>query len=160
MPLPADIALKTIDGKRGGARRFRGQGAADRQRRQPVRVYTPIHRTGGALPQAQPRASPARFSLRPVRASGAGRRPEINSFCSLDYDVTFPMFAKIEVNGPIAHPIYRVPQTRTTRHPRQVRASSGTSPSSWSTGKRRVVRRYAPSDKPETLAEDIQTALG
>ena len=35
-----------------------------------------------------------------------GDAAEIASFCSLTYDVSFPMFAKIEVNGPAAHPLY------------------------------------------------------
>jgi glutathione peroxidase len=35
-----------------------------------------------------------------------GTEEEIKSFCSLTYDVTFPMFAKIEVNGPRAHPLW------------------------------------------------------
>ncbi len=36
-----------------------------------------------------------------------GDEAEIQSFCKLKYDVTFPMFAKIEVNGPGAHPLYK-----------------------------------------------------
>ena len=36
-----------------------------------------------------------------------GDAAEIRSFCSLNYDVTFPLFAKIEVNGENAHPLYR-----------------------------------------------------
>src|SRR5688572_11317173 len=35
-----------------------------------------------------------------------GNEDEIKNFCSLTYDVTFPMFAKVEVNGDNAHPIY------------------------------------------------------
>ena len=35
-----------------------------------------------------------------------GNAEEIKNFCSLTYDVTFPMFAKIDVNGPSAHPLY------------------------------------------------------
>ena len=36
-----------------------------------------------------------------------GGEPDIAQFCSLTYDVTFPMFARIDVNGPSAHPLYR-----------------------------------------------------
>ena len=36
-----------------------------------------------------------------------GDETEIKSFCSLTYDVTFPVFAKIDVNGPNAHPLYK-----------------------------------------------------
>ena len=35
-----------------------------------------------------------------------GSEDEIQRFCSTSYDVTFPMFAKVEVNGPNAHPLY------------------------------------------------------
>src|SRR5689334_17918007 len=35
-----------------------------------------------------------------------GDAEEIKKFCSLNYDVTFPLFAKIDVNGPQAHPLY------------------------------------------------------
>ncbi|HEV3138802.1 MAG TPA: glutathione peroxidase [Pirellulales bacterium] len=36
-----------------------------------------------------------------------GSEADIKSFCTLNYDVTFPLFAKIKVNGPSAHPLYR-----------------------------------------------------
>ena len=36
-----------------------------------------------------------------------GTDAEVKQFCSLKYDVTFPMFAKVDVNGPHAHPLYR-----------------------------------------------------
>ncbi len=39
-------------------------------------------------------------------AQEPGNAEEIKNFCSLTYDVTFPMFAKIDVNGPNAHPLY------------------------------------------------------
>jgi len=35
-----------------------------------------------------------------------GNAEEIKNFCSINYDVTFPIFAKIDVNGPAAHPLY------------------------------------------------------
>ena len=49
----------------------------------------------------------ARLSLQPVRRAGAGRRERRSrEFCETNYDVTFPMFAKIEVNGSDAHPLF------------------------------------------------------
>ena len=69
------------------------------------------------------------------------------------------MFAKIEVNGPNAHPLFEALKE-------EAPGLLGTRAIKWNFTKflvdrqGRVVRRYAPSDKPETLAEDIQTALG
>ena len=49
----------------------------------------------------------AGLSLQPVRSrKSSGNADEIKTFCSLTYDVTFPMFSKIDVNGPKAHPLY------------------------------------------------------
>ena len=73
--------------------------------------------------------------------------------------MTFPMFAKIEVNGYNAHPLFKALK-------REAPGLFGTQAIKWNFTKflvdrqSRVVRRYAPSDKPETLAEDIEAALG
>ena len=87
-----------------------------------------------------------------------GNEEEIRNFCSLNYDVTFPMFAKIEVNGAGAHPLYE-----------HLKASAkgvlGTEGIKWNFTKflvdreGRVVRRYAPTDKPESMASDIEALL-
>ena len=47
-----------------------------------------------------------RFPVRPVRPPGARKRGEIAQFCETSYGVTFPMFAKVDVNGDGAHPLY------------------------------------------------------
>ena len=87
-----------------------------------------------------------------------GNEEEIRKFCSLNYDVTFPMFAKIEVNGAGSHPLYE-----------HLKSSApgvlGTEGIKWNFTKflvdreGRVVRRYAPTDKPESLAADIEKLL-
>jgi glutathione peroxidase len=88
-----------------------------------------------------------------------GDEAEIANFCSLNYDVTFPMFAKIEVNGDHAHPLFKALK-------QDARWLLGTQAIKWNFTKflvdreRRVVRRYAPSDKPEKLAGDIEATLG
>jgi glutathione peroxidase len=72
--------------------------------------------------------------------------------------VTFPMFAKIEVNGDNAHPLFKALK-------REAPGLFGTQAIKWNFTKflvdrtGRVVRRYAPSDKPETLAKDIEAVL-
>ena len=75
------------------------------------------------------------------------------------YDVTFPMFAKIKVNGANAHPLYRcLKQARP--------GLLGLEAIKWNFTKflvdrqLRVVRRYAPNDKPEKLSGDIAATLG
>ncbi len=87
-----------------------------------------------------------------------GDAEEIKSFCSLTYDVTFPMFAKIEVNGDGAHPLYR-------QLKKQAPGLLGTEAIKWNFTKflvgrdGKVLKRYAPTDKPESLAGDIEKAL-
>ena len=92
----------------------------------------------------------------------AGQEPgdasEIASFCSLTYDVSFPMFAKVDVNGPKAHPLYAY--LRKTK--RGVLGSTGIK---WNftkflvDRKGTVVKRYAPTVKPEAIEADIKRLL-
>jgi glutathione peroxidase len=87
-----------------------------------------------------------------------GDEAEIQSFCSLTYEVTFPLFAKIEVNGADAHPLYRfLKQARP--------GILGLASIKWNFTKFLIGRngeplqRYAPSDKPESLETDVEAAL-
>ncbi|MCM5682304.1 glutathione peroxidase [Schlegelella sp. S2-27] len=87
-----------------------------------------------------------------------GSEAEISSFCSLNYGVSFPMMSKIEVNGPQAHPLYR---WLTEEAPGLL----GTKAIKWNFTKflvgrdGRVLKRYAPTDKPESMQADIERAL-
>ena len=83
-----------------------------------------------------------------------GDEDAIKAFCSLTYDVTFPMFAKIDVNGPGAHPLYR--------HLKAARKGLlGTEAVKWNFTKflvgrnGRVLRRYGPTDTPEAIESDL-----
>ena len=84
---------------------------------------------------------------------------EIAKFCSANYDVTFPMFAKIEVNGENAHPLYRL-----LKH--AAPGILGSEAIKWNFTKflidpeGRVVKRYAPNDTPQAIGKDIETLLG
>ncbi len=88
-----------------------------------------------------------------------GSEAEIRQFCELSYGVTFPMFAKIEVNGPGAHPLYR--RLKTARP-----GALWTEEIKWNFTKFLVGRdgsvraRYAPTDTPESIAPDVTAALG
>ena len=73
--------------------------------------------------------------------------------------MTFPLFAKTEVNGEGTHPLYRTLKS-------EARGLLGTQAIKWNFTKflidktGGVVRRYAPTDKPENLARDIEPLLG
>ena len=87
-----------------------------------------------------------------------GDAEEIKNFCSLTYDVTFPIFAKIDVNGPQAHPLYQYLE-------REKRGFLGTKNIKWNFTKFLVSRdgqvlgRFAPSFTPEQLDGVIAEAL-
>lgn len=87
-----------------------------------------------------------------------GDAAEIREFCSLSYDVTFPMFAKIEVNGAGAHPLWKWLK-------QEKGGLLGIGAIKWNFTKfligrdGRVIRRYAPTDAPESLRGDIEKAL-
>ncbi len=88
-----------------------------------------------------------------------GDAEEIRNFCSLNYDVSFPLFAKIEVNGPDADPLYRWLKSEKA-------GFLGTEAIKWNFTKflidrdGRVVRRYAPNDVPAKLEKEIVALLG
>ncbi len=87
-----------------------------------------------------------------------GDEAEIRQFCSLTYDVTFPLFAKVEVNGPRSHPLWAY-----------LKAAKGgllgTSAIKWNFTKFLVGRdgtvlaRYAPTDTPEEIERDLAPLL-
>ncbi|HJT99230.1 MAG TPA: glutathione peroxidase [Rhodanobacteraceae bacterium] len=87
-----------------------------------------------------------------------GDADEIRNFCSLTYDVTFPMFAKIDVNGADAHPLYKY-----LKH--EAKGLLGSEAIKWNFTKflvdanGAVVRRYAPADTPDSIGKDIAAAL-
>ena len=87
-----------------------------------------------------------------------GSETEIKQFCSLRYDVTFPLFAKIDVNGAGAHPLYRW-----LKHEQS--GMLGTEAIKWNFTKflidrtGRVVKRYAPLDTPERVEKDVVDLL-
>jgi glutathione peroxidase len=87
-----------------------------------------------------------------------GDETEIKRFCSLNYDVTFPLFAKIEVNGAGTHPLYR--------HLKQEKPGLlGSEAIKWNFTKflvgrdGAVLKRYAPNDTPASIEPDIVAQL-
>jgi glutathione peroxidase len=88
-----------------------------------------------------------------------GNEAEIQQFCSLTYDVTFPLFAKVSVNGDDTHPLYRV--LKSAR-----KGLLGSEAVKWNFTKflvnreGEVVKRYAPKDTPEMIEKDLIPLLG
>ena len=87
-----------------------------------------------------------------------GDEAEIKGFCSLTYNVTFPLFAKIEVNGSNTHPLYRYLKSAK-------KGVLGTEAIKWNFTKflvgpdGAVLERYAPTDTPARIAADLATLL-
>jgi glutathione peroxidase len=88
-----------------------------------------------------------------------GNEAEIKNFCSLTYDVSFPMFAKIDVNGSNTHPLYEWLK-------KEKSGLLGIGAIKWNFTKflvdreGNVIKRYAPTDKPEAIGKDVAKLLG
>lgn len=87
-----------------------------------------------------------------------GSNQSIASFCQLNYGVSFPMMEKIEVNGAQAHPLY---QWLCAEAPGLLGSKAiKRNFTKFLVGRDgQVLKRYAPMDKPEKLASDIEAAL-
>ena len=98
------------------------------------------------------------FPCNQFGAQDSGKNSEIAEFCQLNYGVSFPMMEKIEVNGGGAHPLYK---WLTKEAP----GILGTQAIKWNFTKflvgkdGAVIKRYAPTDTPKSMASDIQSAL-
>ena len=98
------------------------------------------------------------FPCNQFGAQEPGNAEEIATFCKLTYDVTFPMMAKIDVNGDEATPLYQWMKG-------EAPGLMGSKSIKWNFTKflidreGKVVRRYAPTDKPEGIEKDIATLL-
>jgi glutathione peroxidase len=98
------------------------------------------------------------FPCNQFGAQDSGSNDEIAVFCQLNYGVSFPMMAKIEVNGPQTHPLYQWLKAEAPgllgsksikwNFTKFLVASDGT-----------VLKRYAPTDTPASMALDIEAAL-
>ena len=154
-----DFQAQQIDGQTVALDRFRGQ---------PLLIvntasacgFTPqfagleeLHRSYGAQGLVV-----LGFPCNQFGAQDPGSNEEIGAFCQKNYGVSFPMMAKIEVNGDGAHPLY---QWLTREAPGLL----GTKGIKWNFTKflvgrdGQVIRRYAPQDAPASLARDIEAAL-
>ena len=98
------------------------------------------------------------FPCNQFGAQEPGNAEEIASFCSLTYNVSFPLMAKIDVNGSAAAPLYHWLK-------KEAPGLMGSKSIKWNFTKfligrdGKVVRRYAPTDKPEDIEKDILKLL-
>lgn len=98
------------------------------------------------------------FPCNQFGAQEPGDENEIKNFCSLTYDVTFPMFSKVDVNGSQAHPLFETLKE-------SLPGIMGTKAIKWNFTKFLIgkdgtpIKRYAPNDKPQDLVADIEQAL-
>jgi glutathione peroxidase len=87
-----------------------------------------------------------------------GNEEEIKNFCELNYHVTFPLFAKIDVNGSDTHPLYQFLKS-------EEKGIFGTEAIKWNFTKflidreGKVLKRFAPQTKPEDLESEVEAAL-
>ncbi|MGM4919206.1 glutathione peroxidase [Tardiphaga sp. 813_E8_N1_3] len=97
------------------------------------------------------------FPCNQFGAQEPGDARQIESFCETNYHVTFPLFEKIDVNGPRAHPLYN--------HLKSEKSGLLGAGIKWNFTKflvdrsGRVVERFAPTAKPESLREKIEALL-
>jgi glutathione peroxidase len=102
------------------------------------------------------------FPCNQFGAQEAGSEEKIGAFCQKNYGVSFPMFAKIEVNGPGAHPLYRFLREKQPG----ILGIFGVSRIRWNFTKflinrqGEVVSRHGPSTTPKSLAPAIEALLG
>jgi glutathione peroxidase len=98
------------------------------------------------------------FPCNQFGAQESGSEAEIGAFCEKNFGVSFPLFAKIEVNGPQAHPLYRFLKNAK-------RGILGSEKIKWNFTKflvdreGNVVGRYAPATKPAALSASIERLL-
>jgi glutathione peroxidase len=98
------------------------------------------------------------FPCNQFGAQEPGSEADIAQFCSLNYDVSFPMFSKIDVNGENAHPLYKY-----LKH--EAPGLLGSEAIKWNFTKflvdraGKVVKRFAPTDTPQQIEKDVEALL-
>ena len=98
------------------------------------------------------------FPCNQFGAQEPGSEAEIEQFCELNYGVTFPMFAKVDVNGKNTAPVYEYLKSAKP-------GLLGSEAIKWNftkflvDRKGNVVARFAPNDTPEAIAGDVEKAL-
>jgi glutathione peroxidase len=154
-----DFQVTTIEGKKISLDSFRGQ----------VLVIVNVASRCGFTPQYKGLESLYKsykeqgfsvlgFPCNQFGSQEPGSEEEIKSFCSLTYDVSFPLFAKVEVNGPQADPLFQFLKS-------EGKGILGTEAIKWNftkflVGRKgEVVERFSPATDPDKLRSSIEKAL-
>ncbi len=154
-----DIDLVTLDGKPESMAVYRGK----------VLLIVNTASRCGFTPQYQElQKLHERYADRGLRVLGfpcnqfgqqePGSAEEISQFCEKNYGVSFPMFEKVDVNGPKAHPLYK--------HLKAEKSGLFNRNIKWNFTKflvdaqGEVVKRYAPQKTPQSIASDLEKLLG
>jgi glutathione peroxidase len=154
-----DYSAKTIDGETQSLAQYRGH---------PLLIVNVASKCGFTPQYAGLEALYRKFHDRGFEVLGfpcdqfghqePGDEAQIKSFCSLTYGVSFPLFAKIKVNGADADPLYR--------YLKEARPGLlGLEAIKWNFTKFLIskegepLQRYAPADQPESLEADVEAAM-
>jgi glutathione peroxidase len=159
VPSVYDFSATAIDGTDVALEQYRGQ---------VLLIVNTASKCGFTGQYAGLEALHRQFAGRPFQVLGfpcnqfgaqePGKAAEIASFCSMTFGVDFPMFDKVEVNGPCRHPLYAWLTS-------QKKGLFGTRDIKWNFTKfltdreGRVVARYAPQVEPEAIAADIEKLI-
>ena len=154
-----DFTARTLDGETVSLDRFRGKA---------LLIVNTASKCGFTGQYAGLEALHEKFADQPFEVLGfpcnqfgnqePGLAAEIAAFCATSFDVSFPMFDKIEVNGPDRHPLYAWLTD-------QKRGFLGSKAIKWNFTKfltdreGRVVKRFAPQIEPAALEADIAAIL-
>ena len=154
-----DFSATAIDGAETALEQYRGQA---------LLIVNTASKCGFTGQYAGLEALHRQFADRPFQVLGfpcnqfgaqePGKAAEIASFCSMTFGVDFPMFDKVEANGPGRHPLYAWLTS-------QKKGLLGTRDIKWNFTKfltdreGRVVARYAPQVEPEAIAADIEKLI-
>jgi glutathione peroxidase len=159
MPTVYDFSAQTIDGKTRKLADYKGKvvlvvNTASKcgftpQYKGLEKVYEQFRERGFAV---------LGFPCNQFGAQEPGPESEIAEFCEMNYGVTFPMFAKVDVNGDGAHPLFK--------HLTSAKKGLlGSEAIKWNFTKflvgkdGQVIERYAPTTTPEAIAKDVERAL-
>jgi glutathione peroxidase len=159
MPTVYDFSAQTIDGKTRKLADYKGQVLLVVNTASKC-GFTPQYK---GLEEIYRRFKDRGFAVLgfPCNQFGAqepGPESEIAEFCEMNYGVTFPMFAKVDVNGDGAHPLFK-------HLTRAKKGLLGSEAIKWNftkflVGKEgQVIERYAPTTAPEAIVKDIEQAL-
>jgi glutathione peroxidase len=154
-----DFKAKTIDGREQSLADYRGQALLIVNTASGC-GFTPQYK---GLEQLYETYKDQRFAVLgfPCNQFGnqeSGSESDIKAFCEITFGVRFPLFAKVDVKGPTAHPLYKYLIA-------QKPGFLGLKDIKWNFTKflvdknGKVVKRYAPTIKPEAIASDIEKLL-